>query len=85
MSFVFTRMPGWSYCRQLRSLLLCLCDSFRALINSLSVVHLYFGSIFIYSFERLLSESSQDEPKVLTMTTVSLFCASQQTYCILIM
>ena len=30
----FTRMPGESYHRQLRSLL-CFCDSFRALINSL--------------------------------------------------
>ena len=31
----FTRMPGESYRRRLRSLLLCLCDVFRALINSL--------------------------------------------------
>ena len=28
-------MPGESYCRQLRSLLLCLCDVFRAMIKSL--------------------------------------------------
>ena len=33
---VFTRMPGESYCRQLRSLLLCLCDVFWVLINSLA-------------------------------------------------
>ena len=32
---VFTRMPGESYRWRLRSLLLCLCDVFRALINSL--------------------------------------------------
>ena len=32
---VFTRMPGESYRRRLKSLLLCLCDVFRALINSL--------------------------------------------------
>ena len=32
---IFTRMPGKSYRRRLRSLLLCLCDVFRALINSL--------------------------------------------------
>ena len=32
MYIVFTRMPGDIYCR---SLLLCLCDVFRALINSL--------------------------------------------------
>ena len=32
---VFTRMPGESYCRWLRSLLLCLCDVFQALNNSL--------------------------------------------------
>ena len=31
----FTRMPGESCCRRLRFLLLCLCDVFWALINSL--------------------------------------------------
>ena len=31
---VFTRLPGESYRRQLRPLLLCLCDVFRVLINS---------------------------------------------------
>ena len=35
MYHVFTRMPGESYRRRLRSLLWCLCDDFRALINSL--------------------------------------------------
>ena len=35
MHLVFTRTPGESYCRQLRSLLLYLCYVFRALINSL--------------------------------------------------
>ena len=35
MYLVSTRMPGESYRRRLRSLLLCLCDVFRALINSL--------------------------------------------------
>ena len=35
MYLVFTRMPGESYRRWLRSLLLYLCDVFRALINSL--------------------------------------------------
>ena len=35
MYLVFTRMPGESHRRRLRSLLLCLCDVFRALINSL--------------------------------------------------
>ena len=35
MYLVFTRMPGESYLRLLRSLLLCLCDVFRALITSL--------------------------------------------------
>ena len=35
MYLVFTRMPGESYRRRLRSLLLCLCYVFRALINSL--------------------------------------------------
>ena len=32
---VFIRMPGESYRRRLRSLLMCLCDVFPALINSL--------------------------------------------------
>ena len=35
MHLVFTGMPGESYCRQLRSFLLCLYDIFWALINSL--------------------------------------------------
>ena len=34
---VFAGMPDESYPRQLRSLLLCLCDVFRAPINSLCV------------------------------------------------
>ena len=35
MCLVFTRMPGESYRRRrLGSLLVCLCDVFRALINS---------------------------------------------------
>ena len=35
MYLVFSRMPGESYWRWLKSLLLCLCDVFWALINSL--------------------------------------------------
>ena len=35
MYLVFTHMPGNSYRRRLRSLLLYLCYAFRALINSL--------------------------------------------------
>ena len=35
MYLVFTRMPGESYRRRLRSLLLRLCDVFRVLITSL--------------------------------------------------
>ena len=35
MYLVFTSMPGKSYRRRLRSLLLCLCDVVRPLINSL--------------------------------------------------
>ena len=35
MSLIFTCMPAESYCWWLRSLLLCLCDIFWALINSL--------------------------------------------------
>ena len=36
MYLAFTRMPGESDRRRLRTLLLCLCDDFRALINSLA-------------------------------------------------
>ena len=36
MCLVFTRMPGESYRRRLRSLSLCSRDVFRALINSLA-------------------------------------------------
>ena len=36
MYLVFTHMPGESYCRRLRSLLLCLCGVFQTLINSLA-------------------------------------------------
>ena len=35
MYLVFTHMPGEGYLRHLRSLLLCLCNVFRVLINSL--------------------------------------------------
>ena len=35
MHLVFTCMPGDSYCKPFRPLLLCLCDVFRAQINSL--------------------------------------------------
>ena len=35
MYLVLIRMPGESYCRRLKSLLLCSCVVFRALINSL--------------------------------------------------
>ena len=38
MYLVFTRMPGESYRRRLGSLLLYVCDVFRALINSLVLV-----------------------------------------------
>ena len=41
MYLVFTRMPGESHRRRLWSLLVCLCDVFRALINSL--VCLFYG------------------------------------------
>ena len=36
---VFIRMPGESYCRQLRSLLLRLCDVFWALINCVLILN----------------------------------------------
>ena len=38
---VFTSLPGESYSRQLRSLLVYLCNVFRALINSLECWCIY--------------------------------------------
>jgi len=49
MYLVFTRMPGESYRRRLRSLLLHLCYVFRALINSL---------VCWFSFRRFVKESA---------------------------
>ena len=37
MHFAFTRMPGERYRGRFGSLLLCLCDVFRVMINSLCV------------------------------------------------
>ena len=47
MYLVFTRMPDESYCRQLRSSFLSLCDDFRALINS-SLFFSLFSSLFLF-------------------------------------
>ena len=49
MYLVFTRMPGESNRRRLRSLVLRLCDVFRALINSLVLF------VCLTCFERLLT------------------------------
>ena len=43
MYLVFTRIPGEHYHRQPRSLLLCLCNSFRALILCLLILHRHSG------------------------------------------
>ena len=50
MHLVFTRMPGESHCTWLRSLLLCLCDDFQALINSL-VCWLCRGALGLFLFQ----------------------------------
>ena len=51
MYLVFTRMPGESYSRGLRSLVLCLCDVFWVLISSLVVFFLlFFSSSWFDSF-----------------------------------
>ena len=46
MYLVFTYMPGESYGRRLRSLLLCLCDVIRAQINSF-VYCFHFYALYI--------------------------------------
>ena len=45
MYLVFTRIPGESYGRCLRSLLLCLCDVFQAPINSLGCCFFYVSQV----------------------------------------
>ena len=50
MYLVFTRMPGESYRRRLWSLLLCLCDVFRALINSLVCWSIHWSRVFVCLF-----------------------------------
>ena len=54
MYLLFTRMPGQSYRRRLRSLLLCLCYVFRALINSLVCVFQYLTEETIWGEQFLL-------------------------------
>ena len=47
MYLVFTRTPGESYSRRFRSLLLCLCDVFRAKLTPLCVDQVkYFFNLF---------------------------------------
>ena len=53
---VFTRMPGESYRRRLRSLLLYLCYVFRALINSLAC--------WLYTLVQAIDNDSIDESKI---------------------
>ena len=50
MYLVFTCMPVESYCWWLRSLLLCLCDVFRALINSL-VCWFHLRALWLFLFQ----------------------------------
>ena len=62
--FVFTRMLGESYRRRFRSLLLCSCDVFPTLINSLALLNRFYldSSNMIsklFSFFRLLSVLNQ--------------------------
>ena len=50
MYLVFTRMPGESYRRRLRSLLLYLCYVFRVLINSLVCSLIFLLKSFLFNF-----------------------------------
>ena len=65
MYLVFTRMPRESYRRPLRSLLLCLCDVFEALINS-SLKKKSFLFILIFNFycEQLGSNARTEKAQV---------------------
>ena len=47
MYFVFTRIPGESYFRRLWSLLLCLCDVFRAQSTQVADIYIFFVLFFV--------------------------------------
>ena len=51
---VFTHVPGESYRRRLRSLLLCLCDVFQALLLILGEMELRVGSNIMIHFLSIL-------------------------------
>ena len=66
LNLIFIRMPGESYRRRLRSLLLCLCGVFGAPVNSLVCLYIYINTHkgYIYNLDQL-TITSLDQ---LTMT-----------------
>ena len=81
MYFVFTRMPGESYRRWLRSLLLCLCDVFRALMNSL-VCWFYTDALGLVLFQIIAQKippSMIEVVLVVTIMTDKLLCCQTST------
>ena len=57
MYLTFTYIPGESYCRWLRSLLLCLCDVFHTLINSLMPCWFCMSTLGLIRFQIMIWES----------------------------
>ena len=57
MCLIFTYTPGESYCRWLRSLLLCLCDVFHTLINSLMPCWFCMSTLGLVQFQITIWES----------------------------
>ena len=90
MYLVLTCMPGESYRRRLRSLLLCLCDVFEALINSFTccfnqgffnancnaVVCLCDGKVCVTSFKSYLTPS-----RVVLFSCFDVYCNAVLCLC----
>ena len=57
---IFTRMPGEGYRRRLTSLLLCLCDIFRALSNS-CIGFFSIGAPDLVLFQTVTARASRNE------------------------
>ena len=80
MYLVFTRMQGESYRRRLRSLLLCLCDVFRALSNSQGEMR---RKCILGRMVRLAAEAAEknrwrQKPTLDTILLVTLTCTKEQ-------
>ena len=77
MNLISTRMPGKSYRRRLRSFKGCLCDVFRALINSPVCLRMYLWWSLrpLYRFTRMPGESHRRRLRSLLLYSCYRFLA----------